>query len=206
MRHVEAVESMATERYLLNEMSPDEREAFEEHFFDCPVCADDVKDGAALIDSGRAVVKQRRGGTNIVTWFPLAAALALAFVIGYQNTVTIPRLHHGPPAAAIALLQTADFREMRAAAPPSLAANQWTVVDLEGVIPPEPPYARYEATIHRANGTALPGIIAISAEQAHNSAPAVIRPLPPDHYVLVVHGIDTNGNRVEVVHHPFDVR
>ena len=35
MDHSEAVQLMATERYLLGELSPDQREAFEEHFFEC---------------------------------------------------------------------------------------------------------------------------------------------------------------------------
>ncbi len=41
--------SMATERYLLDEMNDAEREAFEEHYFDCAVCAANVLDGASLI-------------------------------------------------------------------------------------------------------------------------------------------------------------
>ena len=42
MDHSEAVRLMATERYLLGEMSPDVREAFEGHLFECEECALDV--------------------------------------------------------------------------------------------------------------------------------------------------------------------
>ena len=33
--HPEAIQSGATEKYLLGELGPDERARFEEHFFDC---------------------------------------------------------------------------------------------------------------------------------------------------------------------------
>ena len=39
MNHTEAVEQMAAEGYLLNELTPDARDAFEEHVFDCAECA-----------------------------------------------------------------------------------------------------------------------------------------------------------------------
>ena len=34
---------MAAERYLLGELTDAERDQFEEHFFDCSACADDVR-------------------------------------------------------------------------------------------------------------------------------------------------------------------
>ena len=36
MTHTEAISSLASERYLLDEMSDQEREAFEAHYFECP--------------------------------------------------------------------------------------------------------------------------------------------------------------------------
>ena len=53
MDHSEAVQKMAAERYLLDELTPDEREAFEEHFFDCPECALDLRVGAAFVDEAK---------------------------------------------------------------------------------------------------------------------------------------------------------
>ena len=47
MDHSEAVRLMATERYLLNEFTPAQKEEFEEHFFGCQECALDVRMGAA---------------------------------------------------------------------------------------------------------------------------------------------------------------
>ena len=54
MEHSEATETMASARYLLGELTEEERERFEEHFFGCSECARDVRDGSAMMDSIRA--------------------------------------------------------------------------------------------------------------------------------------------------------
>jgi hypothetical protein len=48
MTHQQAIDKHAAERYLLEEMPELERFAFEEHFFDCEICADDVRTGAVI--------------------------------------------------------------------------------------------------------------------------------------------------------------
>ena len=50
MNHNEAVREQAVERYLLGELPEDARARFEEHFFDCALCAADLKDGAVFVD------------------------------------------------------------------------------------------------------------------------------------------------------------
>ena len=52
MEHHEAVRTMAAERYLLEELSDDERDAFEAHFFECAVCADSVRTGKLIAATG----------------------------------------------------------------------------------------------------------------------------------------------------------
>ena len=53
MEHIEAVQQMAAERYLLDELPPELRDAFEEHLFDCPECAFDLRAGAAFVDEAK---------------------------------------------------------------------------------------------------------------------------------------------------------
>jgi anti-sigma factor RsiW len=48
MTHQQAVEKQSVERYLLDEMPEIERFAFEEHLFDCDICAEDVRAGAVM--------------------------------------------------------------------------------------------------------------------------------------------------------------
>jgi hypothetical protein len=95
MTHMQAVRSGAAERYLLDEMSEVERHAFEEHYFACMECAEDVRAGALMRDGvktgmleGRAagVVKfepRRHSRASIV--LPWAVAATLAVAIGYQS-------------------------------------------------------------------------------------------------------------------------
>jgi Putative zinc-finger len=54
MDHPQAMNTLAPERYLLGEMTEDERLAFEDHYFSCAECADDVRAGGLMRDGARA--------------------------------------------------------------------------------------------------------------------------------------------------------
>jgi hypothetical protein len=58
MEHHEAVEMMASERYLLDELTPELRDAYEEHMFGCTECANDVRFGAEFVDQAKAVLSE----------------------------------------------------------------------------------------------------------------------------------------------------
>src|SRR5437660_7908584 len=57
MNHAEAVKLGAVERYLTDELAEPDRERFEEHFFGCVECAEDVKLTATFLDNLRATLK-----------------------------------------------------------------------------------------------------------------------------------------------------
>jgi anti-sigma factor RsiW len=61
MTHDTAISTMSTERYLLGDMSPEERSEFEAHYFDCAICADDVKAAYDFRDALTATVLTERG-------------------------------------------------------------------------------------------------------------------------------------------------
>ena len=96
MTHERAVSTMASERYLLEEMPELERHAFEEHFFSCADCADDVRTAelmrAGAREAGRtepiAFRPRIRPQWKVVV--PWAAAASLALVVGYQGLSTRP--------------------------------------------------------------------------------------------------------------------
>ena len=102
MTHQEAVDSLATERYLLGEMSDVDREAFEEHYFSCDACAQDVRTAAAMGRAARDVfASDSAAGTGTATvpvalrpkrtaWYqsaalPWALAASLAALATYQS-------------------------------------------------------------------------------------------------------------------------
>jgi hypothetical protein len=93
MNHDDAMEMMAAERYILGELEPAERDAFEEHYFECSVCADDVRDSAkfaAGVRTSDAWVKQRTAAR--FNWWATAAASVFAAALGYQSLIVIPQM------------------------------------------------------------------------------------------------------------------
>jgi len=111
MDHSQAVEQMAAERYLLDELTPEAREAFEEHVFDCHECAMDIRAAAAFVDEAKAQlptltqavlsppsnpakprVKRDRWFMGLRPGFAVPAFATLLLVLGYQNFVTFPAL------------------------------------------------------------------------------------------------------------------
>ena len=112
MDHSEAIQQMMAERYLLDELTPDIREAFEEHLFDCPECALDLRAGAAFVEAAKAQLPRLTGALPAsipsrsrkpwiarggwLRWlqpaFAVPAFASLLLVLGYQNLVTYPGL------------------------------------------------------------------------------------------------------------------
>lgn len=58
MNHQEAENTKATERYLLREMTDDERTAFEDHYLGCAQCLESVTFGADFLDAGRELAAE----------------------------------------------------------------------------------------------------------------------------------------------------
>src|SRR5579863_5673535 len=104
MDHDLAVKSEACEKYLLGELSPELRDAYEAHYFGCAECAVQLQAAAEFMAAGRKILAEApaavpqadyvRVPRGWVRWMnPLVAIPAFAvllLVIGYQNLVTIP--------------------------------------------------------------------------------------------------------------------
>jgi len=57
MDHNEALRLHAVEKYALGELPPSLRNEFEEHYFECEECAEDVRAAAEFVDNVRAVLR-----------------------------------------------------------------------------------------------------------------------------------------------------
>jgi hypothetical protein len=110
MDHNEAVRLQAVEKYVLGKLPKEQHAEYEEHYFDCSACAEEIKATIAFMESARQVVREEAlepvGAKRLAPaaptqggWFawlrpaftvPILAALLLLIV--YQNGVTIPRL------------------------------------------------------------------------------------------------------------------
>jgi hypothetical protein len=113
MDHKLAEQTDAVDKYLLDELPVDQRLEFEEHLFDCPICADLLTHDAIIIDNLKQVLSEekprpskrhstagsrQRGFHWLLNWsrtatlVPTFATIILAAVVGYQNLVSIPAL------------------------------------------------------------------------------------------------------------------
>ena len=105
MNHDTVVGQKMTERYLLDELDPEQRDEFEEHLFNCQECALDVRAGAAFVEQSKVILAANAPELAPVripllsppkrerfAWLRLAFALpalaALLLVVGYQSLVT----------------------------------------------------------------------------------------------------------------------
>jgi len=66
MAHDEAIRSQAAERYVAGELAPAERDAFEEHFFDCPECAEEVRWELVFAANARALLRMGSGDESLL--------------------------------------------------------------------------------------------------------------------------------------------
>ncbi len=98
MEHTQAVEIKAVERYLLGELAPSSQEEFEEHFFDCKKCSEDLRIGTLFLDTTKEVLatdsvlhRTRSAPRRRFQWFQphyaLASCMALLAIICYQSFV-----------------------------------------------------------------------------------------------------------------------
>jgi len=103
MNHQEAENTKATERYLLREMTNEERMAFEDHYLDCAQCLEAVTFGADFLDSGHELAEEKGVQQSAaLPWYrrmfsalrlmlkpapaiALTAAVALAVFSAYQQ-------------------------------------------------------------------------------------------------------------------------
>ena len=210
MDHNEAKTTHATERYLLNEMAPGERDAFEDHFFDCSECAEDVRDGAKMMAAGRevaregATVHELRPRRN---WFPQAAAAAViagvSGLVGWFGAVqTVPRavpIAAERPSIALPEAIDLDMGENRAPGTATRVPAGKPVL-LNVMIPPRDDAASYEISVPGADGK-----IPVSRDRAVEAVPLQLRALPRGSHEVVIEGVRQNGNRFSITRVPFEV-
>jgi hypothetical protein len=126
--HQEAVDTLATERYLLGDMTDADREAFEEHYFSCAACAADVRAATAMaqgmkaLDAGASTSREgiptiagrvaaRKGSWHRSVALPWAVAASLAVIAAYQSVLVVPGLRRElTPRALVPITLRPDSR------------------------------------------------------------------------------------------------
>lgn len=222
MDHVEAVRSKAAERYLLGEMTPKAREEYEEHFFGCVECAQDVQAAAVFVDAARDVLGSEgvsaapaKSERKPPFWtlvlrpaFAIPAMALMLFVVGYQNLRTIPQMR-----SELAQSNSAQVPEMFSL----LGANSRGGETLEVSVPRDREFGFYvdipssqqfsHYTLGIESDAGPTGLSsAVSAQEAKETVHFVAPPsrLSSGKYSLVVRGYDPQKSSiVDVVRYPF---
>jgi hypothetical protein len=226
MEHTQAIQLKAAERYVLGELPRDLREQYEEHFFSCVECAEELNLAAAFVENSRAAMgseptmppvrlpvalPQRPAASG---WFgaflrpsfavPVFAALLL--LLAYQTFLVIPRLQGAG---------TQSVGALASAAPQTLASFSLITADSRGGeplivsvapgqpfslyfdIPPDGHYSSYSCVFEDSAGKAE-FALNISGEQAKNAVQLLIpsSSLGTGKHMLVVRGLGTQDSAV----------
>jgi anti-sigma factor RsiW len=230
MNHSEAIEKMVAERYLLDELPPEAREEFEEHVFDCPECAIDLRAGAVFVHEtkaqlpaiatglpapSRAVKQSPKPGFWHSLWRPAFAApafAALLLVVVFQNVVTFPALRTA--ATAPHLVPLAPIHSAtRGGSHLTITADRAHGIALPVELPVETglaPSVSYSFELRDPRGTLTwsATIPAPAQDSAADQPLSLVIPgsiLRSGTYSLTVTNVDAHGERTPAEQYSFDI-
>lgn len=126
MDHQQALRLQAVEKYTLGELTADFREQFEEHYFECPECATDLRALGTFVAASRQVLGEAEvfseasspsTKTERPGWFrwlrPVVAVPAIAIlaaIVVFENVVTIPSARRQTGAGNLAEVYESSYR------------------------------------------------------------------------------------------------
>lgn len=230
MTHTEAVEKMAVERYLLDELDSAAREDFEEHMFACPDCALDARVATVFIDEAKVELREVAPGrpelkdpgktekrrNHWFFWFRPAFAIpifaALVMVIGYQNLVTLPSLRKTtdqPAILPVAPLSGATRGSTRT----TVAADRAQGLSVPVDIPVDPAigsFTSYSFEIHNSQGKlAWTGTVPAPSQSSSSDLQFSIampgRMLNNGAYSVSISGISSQGEKTPIENYVFNL-
>jgi hypothetical protein len=209
MDHSEAVRVNMVEKYLLGELSPDVRDQFEEHYFDCPECAADVRALSTFMATSRTIFNeesavktpstvQKPARVGWFSWLRPAVAVpaiaALAAVVIFQAAVTIPSLKQQAGMQGRGQVYESSFRLQgstrgESATTVAISPNQSFALDFD--FTPSQTFPSYLGTLVNSSGTTVL-TFRVSGDGANKELHLVIpeNKVSPGTYNLVFTGED----------------
>ncbi len=223
MDHAVAVDRKMTERYLLGELDPQACQEFEEHFFDCPDCALDVRTAALFIEHSKSslakesepvaalspVVRPASPKPGWSAWlrpaFAVPVMALLLAVIGYQNLVIYPRQQQAFARPQVLPSAFLNIGAMGSGDQPiSIAPEQSFLLLVR--IPPDS-YPRHTAELYNPAGK-LEWSLTLPSSSTQEQWPLQVPGAKRESgtYSLVVHGLTDNEQGKEVGRVTFDLQ
>jgi anti-sigma factor RsiW len=211
MDHETAIRIQAAERYVLEEFSPEERAQFEEHYFDCPECAEEVRSASIFAANAAQALREGRareagkltrpaGRPGRWFWWPLvaSAALNLALLAGFG----LERLH---TSAGLATMEPQFYQTF--GVPAAARGSQPAIAVPAGAqffgarfdLPSSPRFDSFRYQILGAKGASrsLRSLAAPGGDSAELELLVPVASLEPGDYVLVLTG-QQQGNSTEI--------
>ena len=224
MNHEEAARLSLVEKYLLEELPPDLRDEFEEHYFDCLECAADLRATAAFLDTAKQELKsfpaeKPAAAATKKAWFSwlwspafvVPALAACLLVIAYQNLVIFPHFRNAlAEMRAPEILPTVSLvggNSRGGAAGPSIAAQNGRPFLVLVDIPTQDRFSSYTCLLYSPSES-LAWRVQVSAEAARDtvSIRVPVGQRAAGSYTLVVQGNTGSTpaeNGVDLAHYHF---
>jgi hypothetical protein len=215
MNHDEATQQMIAEKYLLDELSPEVREQFEEHFFSCAACANDLQAGVAFIEQSKAILsrlpadgepqhsvrRQEKAGWLDWLFRPAIAAPVIALLVG-----TIAYLAIAPRVKPQLLSAVFVNVGSRGGNTPSITVPNEQGFLLRVSVPPDGDYSSRAINIFRPDGK-LEGSLKLPASLEEDT---YFVQIPPGHhpegtYTVAVAGTTNTGAASEIARNTFEL-
>jgi hypothetical protein len=230
MDHGEAIQMMAAERYLLDELTADERDSFEQHLFGCEDCALDLRAGAAFISEARiqlsAIAKEpaasasashpgRQPRKSLWSWlwqpaFALPAFAVMLGVIAYQNFSAIPSLRRAATEPRIVYPNPIHLGT-RGSVHTTVQADRTQGLALSMELPQSATYSSYLFQLYDPNGKQFWTKALSRSNPAEEDGGIVSLIVPgsgllPGSYTLAISGVTSQNERVEIDRRVLDVQ
>jgi Putative zinc-finger len=187
MDHSEVVRLKAVEKYMLSELSPEVREEFEEHFFDCAECASDIKAldrfraaSRMIFEDEIAAGARQKPRKEWFAWLRPAIAVpaiaALGAAVVFLTTVTIPRLREQATKGTTAEVYESSYRlqgntRSGNTSPVEVVSNQSFALDFDFI--PSASFERYEGRLVDSSGKSVL-VFPVQADEANKELHLVV--------------------------------
>lgn len=225
MEHHHIAEHHLVEQYLLNELSPERVDEFEEHLFDCQACAADVKATAAFMAVARqelakpearvvSIAEPSAKWGGWLSWkqaVPMYALAATLLVMLYQNVVVYPKLR-----TEVATLETPEVltqvslvggNSRGGGDVPMATVGERQSVELLVDVPTQDRFSGYTCLLYSPGGELI-STIQLSVQQTkdtvHLRVPAVKR--MDGMYSLLVRGNGPSSAATDLAQYRFELK
>jgi Putative zinc-finger len=215
MDHDYAVRLSLVEKYLLDELPPELRDEFEEHYFDCVECSQDLGAAAAFLDAAKSELRatplpkaaptipdhtapiKSPASKSWLSWlwtpaFVVPALAACLLVIAYQNLVIFPRFRDSlAELRSPQILPTLSLLggNSRGGSAPSIAMDGSNAFLVLIDIPTQDRFSSYTCLLYSPSGS-VAWRVQVSGEEAKDTVSIRVPAgrAAPGSYTLVVQG------------------